>query len=119
MALCVFLEDPDVRMDNISYDPRGNRGYLIDSVFYLGNTFLAVRHWRTVEGGGRVIFVETTMFRKLLKELMNDDEYREFQQFLANNPKAGKVIKGSGGLRKVRRALDAQGKSGGAQVIYY
>lgn len=66
-----------------------------------------------------VILVETPIFTKLLKELMDDDEYREFQQFLANNPEAGKVIKGSGGLRKVRVPLGSHGKSGGARVIYY
>lgn len=66
-----------------------------------------------------MIFVETPIFTKLLKELMNDDEYCEFQQFLANNPEAGKVIKGSGGLRKVRVPLGSDGKSGGARVIYY
>jgi hypothetical protein len=40
-----------------------------------------------------VIFVETHIFTKLLKELMNDDEYRAFQQFLATHPEAGKVKK--------------------------
>lgn len=66
-----------------------------------------------------VIFVETTIFTKHLKALIPDDEYRKFQQFLVNQPEAGKVIKGSGGLRKVRWGSESQGKSGGVRVIYY
>lgn len=66
-----------------------------------------------------MIFVETTIFTKLLKELMRDDEYREFQQYLANNPESGKLIKGGEGLRKVRWGLEKHGKCGGVRVIYY
>lgn len=35
------------------------------------------------------------------------------------NPEAGSLIPGSGGLRKVRWAVDGKGKSGGLRVIYY
>lgn len=40
-------------------------------------------------------------------------------EFLARRPKAGRLIKGTGGLRKVRTARPGKGKSGGARVIYY
>ncbi|MDP4536273.1 hypothetical protein Q3O60_08740 [Alkalimonas collagenimarina] len=66
-----------------------------------------------------MIFVETTIFTKRLKELMSEDEYRKFQQYLANTPNAGKIIKGSGGLRKVRWGMQTHGKSGGVRIIYY
>ncbi len=66
-----------------------------------------------------MIFVETAVFTRLLKQLMSDDEYRVFQQHLANNPDSGKLIKNSGGLRKIRWGRDSQGKSGGVRVIYY
>ncbi len=33
---------------------------------------------------------------------MSDDLYRELQEVLINNPEAGDIIKGSGGLRKIR-----------------
>ncbi|WP_442886507.1 hypothetical protein [Arsukibacterium sp.] len=78
--------------------------------------YTLIRQWRSEV---LVLFIETTIFTKLLTALMNDDEYREFQQFLANAPEAGKVIKGSGGLRKVRWGLKSHGKSGGVRVIYY
>lgn len=38
---------------------------------------------------------------------------------LFENPKAGKVMPGSGGLRKIRIPLSGRGKRGGGRVIYY
>jgi len=35
------------------------------------------------------------------------------------NPESGKVVPGSGGVRKVRWAMSGRGKSGGVRVIYY
>lgn len=40
-------------------------------------------------------------------------------EFLAKRPKAGRVIAGTGGLRKVRVARVGRGKSAGTRVIYY
>jgi mRNA-degrading endonuclease RelE of RelBE toxin-antitoxin system len=50
---------------------------------------------------------------------MEDDEYAELQAFLAAWPEAGSIIKGSGGLRKLRWAGSGRGKRGGLRVIYY
>jgi hypothetical protein len=38
---------------------------------------------------------------------------------LVNKPDAGKIIPGSGGLRKLRWSAGGHGKSGGIRVIYY
>jgi mRNA-degrading endonuclease RelE of RelBE toxin-antitoxin system len=51
--------------------------------------------------------------------LLPDNEYRELQQELLFNPAAGDLIKGSGGLRKVRWRSQSKGKRGGIRVIYY
>jgi hypothetical protein len=64
-------------------------------------------------------FVETTLFTKQLTALFNDDEYREIQEYLIKNPNAGAVIKGGGGVRKLRWSLGQHGKSGGVRIIYY
>lgn len=66
-----------------------------------------------------MIFVETPIFTALVLELLSDDEYSEFQQFLIADPQVGDVIKGTGGLRKVRWAAGGKGKRGGVRVIYY
>jgi mRNA-degrading endonuclease RelE of RelBE toxin-antitoxin system len=66
-----------------------------------------------------MVFIETPLFTTLLAELLPDEEYAEFQQFLATNPQSGDVIKDTGGLRKVRWSSGGKGKRGGVRVIYY
>ena len=59
------------------------------------------------------------MFTRDVVELLPDDEYRNLQLALALRPQAGALIRGSGGLRKIRWALPSRGKRGGVRVIYY
>ncbi len=63
-------------------------------------------------------FVETLVFTKRLLQLTDDDTYRRFQAELAANPEKGKLIQGTGGLRKARMAARGKGRRGGARVIY-
>ena len=48
-----------------------------------------------------MIFIETPVFTKRLRDLLDDESYAAFQQDLADSPKMGDVIQGTGGLRKV------------------
>lgn len=66
-----------------------------------------------------MVFVETSLFSRLLGDYLRDDEYRLLQNHLIEYPDAGDVIRGSGGVRKVRWASGGKGKSGGVRVIYY
>lgn len=66
-----------------------------------------------------MVFVETTLFTSLISKHLNDDEYRELQQFLMSHPDAGNIIRGSGGIRKLRWSRPGMGKSGGVRTIYY
>ena len=66
-----------------------------------------------------MIIIETTVFTRLIKTLMSDDDYRGLQEALVQRPDLGDLIQGSGGLRKVRWKLEGRGKSGGVRVIYY
>ena len=63
--------------------------------------------------------IETSVFARQIADLLNDEEYGEFQSRLAANPALGALIKGGGGIRKVRVAVGSRGKRGGARVIYY
>jgi len=63
--------------------------------------------------------VETSVFTKQIRSLLKDDAYRELQEKLVMSPLAGALIRGSGGLRKLRWASKGRGKSGGIRVIYY
>ncbi len=62
---------------------------------------------------------ETSIFTKEITRILTDDEYKELQNFLVAQPQSGVVIKGSGGLRKVRWKVKGRGKSGGIRTIYY
>ena len=66
-----------------------------------------------------MVIIETPIFTKLITQLMSDDEYKNLQEALVSRPDRGVIIKNSGGLRKVRWALEGRGKSGGVRVIYY
>ena len=64
-------------------------------------------------------FVETPIFTKRVKDVLPDEDYRTLQVALLLRPEQGPLIKGSGGLRKVRWAPKGIGKRGGIRVIYY
>ena len=64
-------------------------------------------------------FIETPTFTRLLAPLLTDDEYAAMQTLLAEYPDRGDIIRGGGGIRKLRFALQGRGKSGGVRVIYY
>jgi hypothetical protein len=62
---------------------------------------------------------ETPIFQRYAAEVWNETERMAFINFIAGNPEAGDLIRGSGGCRKVRWSTSGQGKSGGARVIYF
>ncbi|RZI43720.1 hypothetical protein EGT07_08095 [Herbaspirillum sp. HC18] len=64
-------------------------------------------------------FIETPTFTRLVTALLSDDELRELQCELLDDPETGDLIRGGGGIRKMRFALAGRGKSGGTRVIYY
>ena len=63
--------------------------------------------------------IETPVFTKKVSVLLTSEEYRNLQNELIFNPEKGKIIRGSGGLRKIRFGKTGRGKSGGVRVIYY
>ncbi|MCY7297069.1 type II toxin-antitoxin system RelE/ParE family toxin [Alteromonas sp. a30] len=66
-----------------------------------------------------MIFIETSHFTKLLPDYLDDEAFRGLQSYLLQKPDAGDIVRGSGGVRKVRWAADGKGKSGGIRAIYY
>lgn len=52
-------------------------------------------------------------------KLLSDAERRDVVDYLATHPKAGDVMEGTGGIRKLRWGRGGRGKSGGVRVVYY
>lgn len=66
-------------------------------------------------------FIEAPAFTRYISEYLDDDEFRQLQSQLANNPELGDRMPGTGGLRKLRWADPRRGKGrrGGLRIIYY
>lgn len=58
-------------------------------------------------------------FEEKARKLLGKVGFDNMLEFLARRPKAGGIIQGTGGLRKVRFARPGKGKRGGTRVIYY
>ncbi len=64
-------------------------------------------------------FLESPAFERVRAVYLDDDEYAELQQFMMQNPEAGNIVRGSGGVRKLRWRREGAGKRGGLRVIYF
>lgn|SRR5262245_24160900 len=62
--------------------------------------------------------VETPGYLSLARKLFSENEMADIVSLLSADPKAGDVMEGTGGFRKVRIARQGTGKSGGARVVY-
>ena len=63
--------------------------------------------------------IETPVYSRKAEALLSDSEREDFAVFISRNPTTGSVVRGSGGVRKIRWARTGSGKSDGVRVIYY
>jgi len=66
-----------------------------------------------------VRFIETPIFTEDVERELSAEEYRQLQIALLLRPTQGALMKGSGGLRKIRWGRSGMGKRGGLRVIYF
>lgn len=66
-----------------------------------------------------MVFIETPVFTKQVVDALSDEQYGLLQGSLVARPDAGNLIRGSGGIRKLRWALPGRGKRGGVRVVYF
>ena len=60
-------------------------------------------------------FIETPIFTKELQNFLTEEDYRSLQLALFFRPEQGKIMRGSGGLRKIRWSIKGSGKRGGVE----
>ena len=65
-----------------------------------------------------MIFIETPQFCAWRERNLDDREFQALQIRLIADPRAGDLIRGTHGLRKVRIPLRGRGRRGGGRVIY-
>ncbi len=66
-----------------------------------------------------IAIIETQQFADKADKIMSAAEKDGLFDFIARNPEAGDIIPSTGGVRKLRYAMQGKGKRGGARVIYY
>jgi mRNA-degrading endonuclease RelE of RelBE toxin-antitoxin system len=66
-----------------------------------------------------MVIIETPIFTRRVQELLSDEEYRQLQLAIASQPAVGPILRGSGGIRKLRWSAQGRGRRGGVRVIYY
>lgn len=72
-----------------------------------------------MQRGPLMTIVETRTFIARATPLMDENDRDALKTMLAADSECGAVMRGTGGVRKVRVALHGRGKSGGARVVYY
>jgi len=64
-------------------------------------------------------FIETAYYTRIIADYLSDEEQGELQAHLTAYPDDGDIIKGTGGVRKLRWGAKGKGKRGGVRIIYY
>lgn len=62
---------------------------------------------------------ETAAYLAKAEKLLSETEQEEIVELVAQKPTCGDLMKGTGGVRKIRFAVSGRGKSGGVRVVYY
>ena len=66
-----------------------------------------------------ITIAELPEYIRSTSKLLDAAERQDIVNYLAAHPKAGDLMEGTGGVRKLRWGRGNQGKSGGVRVIYY
>ncbi|GBC61593.1 addiction module toxin RelE [Desulfonema ishimotonii] len=66
-----------------------------------------------------ITVAELPEYIRRAERLLDENERNRLIDYLAAHPESGKIMQGTGGIRKIRWARKGKGKSGGVRVIYY
>lgn len=66
-----------------------------------------------------ITIAEVPEYIRQAEKLLTVEERQDIVSYLAAHPKAGDLIEGTGGIRKLRWGRGGRGKSGGVRLVYY
>ena len=66
-----------------------------------------------------ITIVELPEYIKRAEKILPEVERDELLYYLSSKPKAGNLMQGTRGVRKLRWASKGKGKSGGSRIIYF
>ena len=61
----------------------------------------------------------TRTYERTIRKLLSEEARREMETAIVARPEAAPVIRGTGGIRKLRWAGSGRGKRGGIRAIYF
>ena len=61
----------------------------------------------------------TRTYERAIRKLLGEEARREMEDSIVAGPDAAPVIRGTGGIRKLRWAGSGRGKRGGIRVVFY
>lgn len=66
-----------------------------------------------------ITIAELPEYIRRSEKLLDEEERNGIIDYLAVHPTSGDIMKGTGGIRKLRWSRKGKGKRGGVRVIYY
>jgi len=71
-----------------------------------------------IDGSRSLEFIHTPVFESMTRELLDDAALQQVELRSLAEPRAGSLVAGTGGVRKLRVALPGRGRRGGPRIVY-
>ena len=68
---------------------------------------------------GQMYLYFTRSYERAIRKLLSEDARREMEAAIVAAPDAAPVVRGTGGIRKLRWAGSGRGKRGGIRALYF
>ena len=65
----------------------------------------------------RIFFTKT--YERAVRKLLSEADRMEMEASIVADPRSGTLLRGTGGIRKLRWGMSGRGKRGGIRTIYF